>query len=152
MSTYLGDVVRSNRCGRYRLSRWQVPESRLAKEANKMTRISIPHSIRTEKGDQRKLVQSQFRVYFFGRKGKKIKIKFSGVSIFWEYAKLTSSSWSTSTSWSLKVPSLCCQPRHVLTLYALRSTYKFSRLISFLLRIVERIWFKIKAFSHRWSI
>ena len=82
MSTYLGDVVRSNRCGRYRLSRWQVPESRLAKEADKMTRISIPHSIRTEKGDQRKLVQSQFRVYFFGRKEKKSKIKFSGVSIF----------------------------------------------------------------------
>ena len=83
MSTYLGDVVRSNRCGRYRLSRWQVPESRLAKEADKMTRISIPHSIRTEKGDQRKLVQSQFRVYFFGRKEKKKYNKvFRGVYFF----------------------------------------------------------------------
>ena len=120
MSTYLGDVVRSNRCGRYRLSRWQVPESRLAKEADKMTRISIPHSIRTEKGDQRKLVQSQFRVYFFGRKEKKSKIKFSGVSIFLriraENLKFTSPSWSTSTPWNPKVPSLCCQTQHVLTL------------------------------------
>ena len=41
--TNLGDVVGSDGSGRYRLSRRQVPQTRLTKKADKMTRISVPH-------------------------------------------------------------------------------------------------------------
>ena len=57
-STNLGDVVRSDGRGGHRFGRRQVPQARLAKKADKMTRITIPHP---EKKDNEIATQSLLR-------------------------------------------------------------------------------------------